>query len=104
LALHGDIAFGICSGAADDADIDREGFVRQILLAVNGYQLDEVLGGAVVDFAAAETRIDVGSYADLADVPGAMGGNIAIHTGDHALWEVISLDLASNRQRTELGH
>ena len=104
LALHGDIALGIRGGAADNAHVDRKCFVGQVLLAVDGHQLDEILGGAVVDFTAAVTRIDVGSQPDFANVPGAMRGNIAKHMRDHALGQIVSLDLAADRQRAELGH
>jgi len=104
LALHGDIALGIRGGAADNADVNRKRFVGQVLLAVDGHQLDDILGGAVVDLAAAVTRIDVGPQADSANVPGAMGGDIAKQMRDHSLGQVVSLDLASDRQRLQLRH
>ena len=99
LALHGDIALGIRGGAADNADVDRKRFVEQVLFAVNGNQLNEIVGSAGVDFAAAVTRIDVGPHADLAEVPGTMCGNIAKQMRNHSLGKVVGLDLVIDRQR-----
>ncbi len=60
-ALHGDIAVGIGGGAAHDGDVDREGLVEQILLIPDAHQLDQILGGALIQLAAAKARIDEGA-------------------------------------------
>ena len=44
--------------------VDREGLVEQVLLAVDRHQSHQVLGGALVDAAAAVARVDEGVQAD----------------------------------------
>ena len=104
LALHGDVAVGVGGGAADDADVDREGLVEQVLLAVDRHQRDQVLGGARVELAAAVARIDEGAQADAAEVPGLAGGDVAEQVRDHALRQVVGLDLVVHRQLLQLRH
>ena len=70
LALHRDVAVGIGGGAADDADVDREGPVEEVLLAADRASADEVVGGAGVELAAAVARIDEGAEADPGEVAG----------------------------------
>jgi hypothetical protein len=70
LALHGDVAVGVRGGAAQDRHVDRQGAVEEVLLAAERDRLDEVLGGARVDLAAAVARIDEGVEAHARDGAG----------------------------------
>ena len=97
LALHADVAERVRGGAADDADIDREAFVEQYFLAVEGYEFDEVFGGAGVDLAAAVARIDERAEADAGEMRRAVRGDVAEQVGDDALRQVIALDLVGDR-------
>src|SRR5256885_1861336 len=54
--LHGEIAFGVAGGGADDADVDWKGLVQQTFLAGESGEFDEVLGAAGVELAAAVAR------------------------------------------------
>ena len=103
LLLHGDVAGGIGGGAADERDVDRKRLVEQPLLAAEGDQLDQVLGGDLVDLAAFEAGIDEGSHADLGDGSGPAGGDVAVEMGDHPLRQVVGLDLVGERQPADLG-
>ena len=104
LALHGEIALGVAGGGADDADMDREGPIEQALLAVERDQLDQVLGRPGIDLAAAIARIDEGAEPDGGDMAGAMGGDVAEQMGDHALRQVIGLDLVVEGELLQLRH
>ena len=66
LPLHRDVAVGVGGGAADDADVDREGAIEEELLAVDLDEPDQILVRARVDLAAAVARIDEGAEPDAA--------------------------------------
>lgn len=52
LVLHADVAVGVGGGAADDGDINRNGRIKEIFLAVDVHQAYEVFFGAFVQLAA----------------------------------------------------
>ena len=104
LALHRDVAVGIGGRAADHADVDRERPVEQVLLAVERHQRDEVVGGRGVDLAAAEARIDERAEPDARQVSRLARGDVAEQVRDHALRQVVGLDLVADRERLQLGH
>ncbi len=91
--LHGEIAVGIAGGGANDADVDRKRLVEQALLTAQRNQLDDVLGGAGVELAAAVARIDEGAHADARDMAGAARRDVTKQMGDDALRQIIGLDL-----------
>ena len=104
LLLHGQIAVGIAGGRPDDPDIDREGPVEQAFLAVDVDEADEVLLGPVVELAAAVARIDEGAEADARDMPGPMRGDVAEQMRDHALRQIVGLDLVGDGEVLQLRH
>ena len=67
-------------------------------------QLDQVLGRPGIDLAAAIARIDEGAEPDGGDMAGAMGGDVAEQMGDHALRQVIGLDLVVEGELLQLRH
>ena len=102
LALHGDVAVGVGGGAAQDRHVDRQRAVEEVLLAAQRQRLDEVLGGAGVDLAAAVARIDEGVEADARDGARLAGGDVAEEVRDHPLRQVVRLDLVLEREALEL--
>jgi len=62
--LHGDIAVGVGSCAADDADINRKRTVIQELFAIDLDQPDEIVPGAIVYLPAAVARVHKCSKSD----------------------------------------
>jgi hypothetical protein len=102
--LHGDVTVGIGGGTAHDGDVDGEGFVEQVLLAVDFHDAHQILGGAVVDLAAAESRVDEGAQPHPRQVAGLVRGDIAEQMGDHTLRQVIGVDPAIDGQLLKLGH
>jgi hypothetical protein len=88
LALHGDIALRVGGGAANEADMDREGLVKQILLAVDlhqAHQIDAAGEGPVVELAATQAGIDEGAQADPRQGPRLASGDIAKEVADDPL-------------------
>ena len=57
-----------------------------------------------VDLAAAVARIDEGAETDAREVPGLAGGDVAEKVGDHALRQIVGLDLVGDRQVLQLRH
>ena len=96
LLFHGDVSVRIGSGAADDADIDRERAVEEEFLAVDLDQPDQILLGAFVDLAAAMTRIDEGPEPDPGDVSRPAGGDVAEQVRNDALRKVVRLHLVAD--------
>jgi hypothetical protein len=64
--------------------------------------LHQRLCGARIHAATAVRGIDEGVQADLRDESGPLRGDLAQQHAEHALWEVVGLDLVRQRQRTEL--
>ncbi len=94
LALHGQVAVLVGAGPPDDRDIDGKGVEQQPLLAAQGHDLDEIVGGGGVLLAAGLARVDVGAQADLGHETGPAGGDLPHELGEHALGERVGLDLA----------
>ena len=65
---------------------------------------DEVLGGARVDLAAAVARIDEGAQADARDMARPVRGDVAEQVRDHALRQVVGLDLVGDGELLQLRH
>ena len=103
LALHGDVAVGIGGGAADNADVDREGLVEQVFLAIDLHQADDVPGRLLVQLAAAEAGVDEGPEADPGDGARPAGGDVAEHVGDDALWQVPGFDAVGHGKLLQFG-
>jgi hypothetical protein len=89
-------------GAADEGDVDRDRLVEQPLLAVDFHHPNQLLGGARVELAARQARIDEGAEADARQVPGLAGGDVAVQMRDHALRQVVGGDPVVHRERTHL--
>ena len=98
LALHGDVALRIGGGAADDADVDREGLVEKRLLAADRHHLHQLVGRALVELAAAKAGIDEGAEPDPGQMPGSLGSDVAEQVRDHALRQVVGLDAVGDGQ------
>ena len=77
---------------------DRKRLVEQVLLASDRHQLDQILGGARVDLAAAEPRIDESAKADASQMARAVRGDIAEQMRDDALRQVVGLNLVGDGQ------
>ena len=104
LLLHRDVAVGIGGRAADDPDIDRERLVEQVVGAADRHQLDDVLGGARVELAAAEARVDEGAQPDARELARLVRGDVAVELRDHALRQVVGLDQVGDGQPLQLRH
>ena len=104
LPFHGHIAIRIGGRAADQTDMDREGLVEEIVLAVDAHQTDDVGRGAGIQLAAAVARIDEGAQADTGERAGLAGGDIAEQVGDNPLGQVIGLDLVADGQLLQARH
>ena len=98
LALHGDVAVRVGGGAANDADIDRDRLVEEILLAADRHQFDHILGRSLVQLAAAEARIGESAEADAREVPRLAGGDVAVEVGDRPKRQVVALDLVADNE------
>jgi hypothetical protein len=83
--FHRDVAVGIGGRAADDPDVDRERLVEEVLDAADGHQLDELLGRAGVELAAAEARVDECAQAYRGELARLVGGDVAVELRDNAL-------------------
>ena len=62
--LHRNIAVRVGGGTAQKGDVDREGFVKQVRLAVDIHQPNQVFAGTLVELAALDPRVDEGVHAD----------------------------------------
>ena len=102
--FHRQIAVDVGGGGADDADIDRKRFAKQIFLTADHHQFDQIRLGAGVELATAVARIDEGTQPTRVKGPRLAGGDIAVQMGDHALRQVPGFDLVVHRQRLQLRH
>jgi hypothetical protein len=66
-------------------------------------QLHEVLGGSAVELAAPVARVDERAQADVGEIPGVAGGDLAVKMADDALGQVVALDEAVVQQLLQLG-
>ena len=103
LPLHGDVAVGVGGRAPDDADVDGEGLVEEILLPADGGELDQVLLGDAVELAAAVAGIDEGAKADARDLRRLAGGDVAEEVRENALGKIVGLDLLGDGELLQLG-
>ena len=102
--LHRDVAVGIGGGAADHADVDRKGAIEKVLLVAQRHERDEILGGRGVDLAAAVARIDERAEPHPRQVSRLARRDVAEQMRDHALRQVVRLDLIADRERLQLRH
>ena len=102
--LHCQIAVRIAGRSPNDADIDRESLVEEIFLAIDFHQTDDVLLRLLVELAAAVTRIDESAKADARDMAGSVRSNVAEQMRDHALRQIIGLDLVGDGEMLQLRH
>src|SRR5262249_22821756 len=91
--FHRNVAVGIGRGAADDADIDRERLVEEVLLAADLHELDEIFGGALVELPAAEARVGESAESHPTQMAGLARGDVTEEMRDHPLRRVVGLDL-----------
>ena len=104
LALHGDVAGGIGGRAAQQRDLNRKRLVAQPLLAADLDQFHQIFVRALVEFAAAETRIDEGAHPDLGHKARAARGNIAEEMRDDAERQIVGFDLLVERKVAQFRH
>ena len=102
-SFHGQVAVGVGRGGADDADVDGEGLVEQVILAVNGQAGNPLIGCAGVEFSAAMTRIDEGIQPHTGQGAGFAGGNVTKQMGQNALGQIPGLDVIVDRKLLNLG-
>ena len=104
LPFHRHVAIGIGSRAADDPDVDRKRLVEQVVDAADWHQLDELFGGAGVELAAAESRVDEGAQTDAGKLARLARCDVAVKLRDHALRQVVRLDPVGDGQLLQLGY
>jgi hypothetical protein len=56
--FHRNVAIGVGGGAANDADVDREGAIEKKFFAANLKNADEIVFCAFIDLAAAVARVN----------------------------------------------
>ena len=78
--------------------------VEQIFLAVDFHQADDVILRLLVELAAAVARIDESAEANARDMAGPVRGDVAEQMRDHALRQIIGLDLVGDGEMLQLRH
>jgi hypothetical protein len=63
-----------------------------------------IVACACIDLATAVARVDERAQTDAAEGPGLARGDVAEQMRDHALRQVVGLDLAGHRQRLQFRH
>ena len=96
--LHADIAIFIGRRTANQGDVGDGGLVEQVFTATQVDDLDQVLRGGVVHFAAFLARIDIGMESNVRDHPGLFRRHGAIELANDTLREVVGLDLVADDQ------
>jgi hypothetical protein len=104
LTFHGDVAIRVGSGAANDADVDRKALVKQVFLAVDLHQADDVDGRLLVQLAAAKTRVNKSAESDTGDRSRLACRDVAEHVCDHTLWQVVGLDTIGHGKLLHFGN
>ena len=104
LALHGHVTACIGARATQERGVDRKRLVEEVLAPVDLHDPDQLLGGALVELPAAVARIDEGVQADVGQRARTSGGDVAVEVADDALRQVVGLDLALEREATDLRH
>jgi hypothetical protein len=93
----GQVAAGIGGGGANDAALNGNGRVEQIFAPTQRDQIDQVFGDALAEAAAVVPRIDEGMQSDRRYQAELAAGGRAVKLADHALGEVVTLDLSRHR-------
>ncbi|VTR67822.1 conserved hypothetical protein [Desulfosarcina cetonica] len=96
LLFHGDIAVRIRRGAAQESHMDGKGFIEEVILPVDGHQLNEIFAGGfgeLVELAPVLPRIDKRAEAHMGQVARLAGGDIAIELGHGTHGHVVGQDL-----------
>ena len=78
--------------------------IEKVLLVAERHQRDEILGRRGVDLAAAEARIDERAEPHPRQVSRLARRDVAEQVRDHALRQVVRLDLIADRERLQLRH
>ncbi|MPM20938.1 hypothetical protein SDC9_67376 [bioreactor metagenome] len=99
----GHVAVNVGVGAADETDMNGEGFVEQLFLAVYGNQLDEILRGQTVDLAAAVAGVHEGFQAHMGNGARPLACHIPQQVHKPALGNVIGLAITPQRHGAQLG-
>ncbi|OQC23654.1 MAG: hypothetical protein BWX71_02008 [Deltaproteobacteria bacterium ADurb.Bin072] len=102
LLFHGHVAVRVRRRAPDDAHIDREGHVGEVVLAVEVDKLHEVIFCPRVDLSSVQPGIDIGPKAYGGDGARLVCRNVPEHVRNHALGEIVGLDPVLNRHFPEL--
>ena len=97
LPLHCDVTVGIGGGAAKQSDVNRKALVEEPGLTSDLVQLDQILGGDVIELSAAETRVDKGSQSNFREIARPMRRDVSIKVADRAKRQVVGLKLVGKR-------
>lgn len=103
LVLDGDVTVSVGGGTLDDGDINVDGLVAEVLLAVHLHDLNEVVLGELVELATSVAGVDERAETDLGDVAGGVAGTSTDHAGDGSHGEGVGLDLVGADKRVEVG-
>jgi hypothetical protein len=93
LTLHCDVAIGVRGGSANDAEVERQGFIEQVFLAAHRDQFDEVFRRLFVHLPAAEPRVNEGSQTDARQMARLPRRNVAIEVHDRSEGQIVAFDL-----------
>ena len=102
LAMYGAVAVLIAVRSTQEYNVDREALVQQALLTLDVNNLYQIFLGNVVQLAAAVARVSKGLQTNVGDGADVVGSDVAVHMGDNALRQVVSLDLVVQSELTEL--
>ncbi len=103
LVLEAQVAEGVGGRGPDEGDVDGEGGVEEPRLAVDLEQADQLLARHRVQPAAPRPRVDERAQPDVGEDAGLAGRRRPEELGQHALGEVVGLDLAALRQLRQAG-
>ena len=104
LLFHRNVAVGVGGGAANDADINREGAIEKKFLAVDLKNTDEIVFCALIDLAAAVARVNERSESDAREMPWALRGNVAKQMRNDALRKVIGFYPVGDSEALQFGY
>ena len=96
--LHAHIAVFIRRCTANQRDVGYGCLVKQVFTATQIDDLDQVVCGGVIHFAAFLTRIDIGMEPDVRDHPWLFRCHGAIELANDTLGKVVGLDLVADHQ------
>ena len=78
--------------------------VKEIFFAVDFHQADDVILRLLVELAAAVARINERAETDARDMAGPVRGDVAEQMRNHALRQIIGLDLVGDGEMLQLRH